>query len=216
MIRSDHTTDQLYHILENCILCPQECKVNRFGEKKGICKQSDNPKISSAFLHHGEEYHLVGRMGSGTIFFSGCNLKCVFCQNYEVSHLEIGDILSVDQLSKLMISLQSREAANINLVTPTHQIPQIIDALILAKERGLEIPIVYNCGGYESLETLKLIDGYIDIFMPDIKYFDDDYALRFSKAKNYTFIVQQAVQEMHRQVGDLIINKRGGLLPEDF
>jgi len=201
--------ESLYKIIENCVLCPQNCKVNRFKNEKGVCKLNHKLKVSSSFLHFGEEAPLVARNGSGTIFFSGCNLKCIFCQNYELSHFNEGVIVSVSELANTMLSLQTSGALNINLVTPTHQVPQIVDAILLAKDRGLIIPIVYNCGGYESLETLKLIDGIIDIYMPDIKYFNDDYAKKFSKAKNYTKIVKAAVKEMHRQVGDLIIDSRG-------
>ncbi|MDH5681501.1 MAG: 4Fe-4S cluster-binding domain-containing protein, partial [Spirochaetota bacterium] len=182
---TDRVTE-LYSKLENCDICPQNCHVNRLKGKTGICKQSQAPKISSAFLHHGEEPPLVGQSGSGTIFFTGCNLKCVYCQNYEISHLDIGDEITVSELSNIMISLQSRGALNINLVSPSHQSAAIADALELAKERGLCIPVVYNCGGYESVETLRLLEGLIDIYMPDIKYFNDDKAWAYSRAKNYS------------------------------
>ena len=204
-----HRIEQLYEIMKNCTLCPQECKVNRFDGEKGICKGNNLPKVSSATLHYGEEPPLVGHFGSGTIFFAGCNLKCVFCQNYELSHFQDGQTISVNELAKLMISLQANGAVNINLVTPTHQVPQIVDALLLAKERGLMIPIVYNCGGYESLKVIELLDGIIDIYMPDIKYFNDEYALKFSRAKNYTDVVKSVVKKMHRQVGDLKLDRRG-------
>lgn len=201
--------EKLYHLMDECTLCPQECKLNRFQNNKGICKLDDQLKISSAFLHFGEEAVLVGRNGSGTIFFSGCNLKCVFCQNYDISHFQQGEVISVEKLSQIMLSLQTDGALNINLVTPTHQVPPIVEALLLAKERGLIIPIVYNCGGYESYETLKLLETIIDIYMPDIKYFNDKYAHDFSKAKDYTKVVKLAVKEMHRQVGDLNLDRRG-------
>ncbi len=200
---------ELYDLMKDCTLCPQECRVNRIEGEKGICEQSDKPRIASAFPHFGEETPLVGHNGSGTIFLSGCNLKCLYCQNYEISHLNEGSQTTVDELAKIMLSLQSQGALNINLVSPTHQTPQIVDAVMLAKERGLIVPIVYNCGGYEALPTLKLLEGIVDIYMPDVKYFNDDHALNFSQAQGYTEVIKNALKEMHRQVGDLDLNKRG-------
>jgi putative pyruvate formate lyase activating enzyme len=159
--------------------------------------------------HFGEEPPLVGFSGSGTIFFTNCNLSCVFCQNYDISQLGHGSTVSIEQLSEFMITLQNRGCHNINLVSPTHFVTQIISALVIAVEKGLEIPIVYNCGGYESVETLKLLDDIVDIYMPDIKYSNNETAARLSGIKNYWDVVQSAVKEMHRQVGELHINRRG-------
>ncbi|MCJ7554610.1 MAG: radical SAM protein [Ignavibacteriaceae bacterium] len=202
--------DVLQQILTECKICPNECNVNRLESGKGIYCHSTNKVIISSFVpHFGEEPPLVGFSGSGTIFFTNCNLSCVFCQNYDISQLGHGSRVSIEQLSEMMISLQSRGCHNINLVTPTHFVPQIISALVLAVDKGLEIPIVYNCGGYESVETLKLLEDIVDIYMPDIKYSDSETAARLSGIKNYWYVVQSAVKEMHRQVGDLHINRRG-------
>lgn len=202
--------DALLQLLSECKICPNECNVNRTEGEKGIyCHSTDEIKISSYAPHFGEEPPLVGFSGSGTIFFTNCNLSCVFCQNYDISQLGHGSTVSVEQLSEFMITLQSRGCHNINLVSPTHFVPQIISALVIAVEKGLEIPIVYNCGGYESVETLKLLEDIVDIYMPDIKYSDNETAWRLSGIKNYWDLVQFAVQEMHRQVGDLHINRRG-------
>jgi len=165
--------------------------------------------ISSVSPHFGEEPPLVGLSGSGTIFFTNCNLWCLFCQNYDISHLKAGGRVTKDELADAMLHLQRLGCHNINLVTPTHYTPQIVEALVIAVEKGLSIPIVYNCGGYESVETLQLLDGIVDIYMPDIKYSDDEYARRYSGVKNYWEVVQEAVKEMHRQVGDLRVNSSG-------
>lgn len=201
--------DKLYELMKECSLCPQDCGINRFKGDTGVCKQTDRIKIASAFPHFGEELPLVGHNGSGTIFVSGCNLKCIYCQNYEISHFNEGEEISVNELALTMIDLQIRGVSNINFVTPTHQSAVIADAIYLAKERGFMLPIVYNCGGFESVEVLKLLEGFVDIYMPDIKYFNDESAKKYSKAKNYTQIVKDAVKEMHRQVGDLQIDARG-------
>jgi putative pyruvate formate lyase activating enzyme len=165
--------------------------------------------ISSVGPHFGEEPPLVGSMGSGTIFFTNCNLDCEFCQNYDISHLGIGNKVTIEDLARSMLKLQQRGCHNINLVTPTHFTVQIVEALILAIEKGLKLPIVYNCGGYESVETLKLLEDIIDIYMPDIKYSVDENALKFSGVQNYWEVVTDAIKEMRRQVGDLKISKRG-------
>ncbi len=209
----DKRIEILYEKLKSCDLCPNNCKVNRLEGEKGFCKVTNKPIIASYGPHFGEERPLVGQNGSGAIFFTYCNMACVYCQNWEISHLGEGDIIEVEDLAKIMIILQVWGCHNINLVTPTHQIPFIVKAIKIAAEMGLNLPIVYNCGGYESLETLKLLDGIIDIYMPDIKYMDDKVALKLSKVKNYSKVVKEAVKEMHRQVGDLIIEndiaKRG-------
>ncbi len=203
----------LYEKLSSCNLCPNECEVNRLKGEKGICKVGNKPMVSSYGPHFGEERPLVGKNGSGAIFFTYCNLSCVYCQKWEISHLGEGDVIDEEALAKIMLILQMWGCHNINLVTPTHQVPFIVKAIKIAAEMGLILPIVYNCGGYESIETLKLLNGIIDIYMPDIKYMDDQVALRLSKIKNYSKVVKDALKEMHRQVGDLIIEngiaKRG-------
>jgi putative pyruvate formate lyase activating enzyme len=199
----------LYELMRECRLCPRRCGVNRLEGETGFCRTGAKPVISSWGPHFGEERPLVGRYGSGTIFFTYCNLGCIYCQNWTISHLGEGEETTVERLSSIMLMLQSQGCHNINLVTPTHQTPMIVEALLIAKEKGLEIPIVYNCGGYESLETLKLLEGIIDIYMPDIKYMSEEYAKRYSFAPDYPEVVKVAVKEMHRQVGDLRIDKRG-------
>ncbi|MCL6495575.1 MAG: radical SAM protein [Ignavibacterium sp.] len=201
--------DILKNMLEECRLCPNECAVNRIEGETGNCNSTDEVIISSYGPHLGEEPELVGLYGSGTIFFTNCNLSCIYCQNYDISQLGIGKKISVEELSDIMISLQRRGCHNINLVTPTHFVPQIVQALIIAIEKGLEIPLVYNCGGYDSVETLKQLENIIDIYMPDIKYSDNEVASRLSGIKNYWNVVRAAVKEMHRQVGDLHIDRKG-------
>jgi len=199
----------LHELFEECRICPNECMARRSEGETGDCHSTDEVIISSVMSHYGEEPPLVGTHGSGTIFFTNCNLSCEFCQNYDISHLGIGEKISIEDLARSMLRLQQRGCHNINLVTPTHFTPQIVDALILAIEKGMEIPIVYNCGGYESVETLKLLEDIIDIYMPDIKYSVDENALRFSGIQNYWDVVTRALKEMHRQVGDLKLSKRG-------
>lgn len=198
-----------YEILKRCTLCPRNCKVNRLEGEKGVCRTGSEPVVSSYNPHFGEERPLVGRYGSGTIFMTHCNLLCIFCQNYTISHLGEGDEISLDEFSNIMLYLQKLGCHNINFVTPTHQVPQILGGLEVAIDEGLRIPLVYNCGGYESIETLKILDGIFDIYMPDFKYSDPDPALRLSKAKNYPEIAKIVIKEMHRQVGDLILDERG-------
>lgn len=201
--------DTLKKMFEECRLCPNECAINRTAGETGNCNSTDEIFISSYGPHFGEEPELVGLYGSGTIFFTNCNLSCVYCQNYDISQLAVGKKISVEELSDIMISLQRRGCHNINLVTPTHFVPQIVQALIFAIDKGLEIPLVYNCGGYESVETLKLLENIIDIYMPDIKYSDNEVASRLSGIKNYWNVVRAAVIEMHQQVGDLHISRNG-------
>ncbi|MCK4278194.1 MAG: radical SAM protein [Desulfurellaceae bacterium] len=196
-----------YTILENCTFCPRNCKINRLKSKKGICNTTDLPIISDYFPHFGEETPLVGKYGSGTIFISYCSLLCMYCQNYEISHLGEGEITSIEKFADMMISLQKRNCHNINIVTPTHIVPQLLKALKFAIEKGLHIPLVYNTGGYEKLETLKLLDGIVDIYMPDFKYWSPEAAKRYSNAYDYPDIAKKAIKEMHRQVGELKINE---------
>ena len=196
----------LYEKLENCTLCPRFCKVNRKKDEKGICRAGLKIRISSVHPHFGEEPPLVGRFGSGTIFFSYCNLRCLFCQNYTISHLEEGYDIDPTKLATLMLYLQNYyKVHNINLVTPTHYVPQIVQAIYIARNSGLQLPIVYNCGGYENPEVIELLDGFIDIYMPDIKFFDYEASLKYLKAKDYPDYVRESVKIMHKQVGDLVI-----------
>jgi putative pyruvate formate lyase activating enzyme len=192
-------------ILKECTLCPRECRVDRTSGHVGFCRTENKPFISSWGPHFGEERPLVGRFGSGTIFFGNCNLGCLFCQNYSISHLGEGVEISFEKLAGIMLGLQHSGCHNINFVTPTHQMPMILRALHIASEKGLNIPVVYNCGGYESLHSIKLLDGMVDIYMPDFKYFDPEIAFRYSDARDYPEVVVAAIKEMHRQVGDLII-----------
>jgi putative pyruvate formate lyase activating enzyme len=196
-------------IIRNCTLCPRECRVDRTTGEKGFCRTLDRPVVSSFNPHFGEENPLVGRHGSGTIFFTRCNLGCLFCQNWTISHAGQGDEVSFEALAEIMITLQNYGCHNINLVTPTHQVPMILKSLEIAIDDGLRIPFVYNCGGYESLETLRILDSVIDIYMPDFKYFDREVALRYSGTKNYPAVAKEAIKEMHRQVGDLVMDDRG-------
>lgn len=200
---------QAQKILESCRLCPRECRVNRLAGEKGYCRTGAQALVSSYSPHFGEEDPLAGRGGSGTIFFTHCNLLCLFCQNYEISHLGEGKEVDADRLAKFMLTLQEMGCHNINFVTPTHVVPQIMSALVLAIAGGLRIPLVYNTGGYDSLETLKLLDGLIDIYMPDLKFMDEEVAYKFCRARDYPQRAKAAIKEMHRQVGDLIINEKG-------
>ena len=192
-----------------CHLCPHACGVRRRDGERGKCRLGSETLVASASPHFGEEAPLVGKGGSGTIFFASCNMACVFCQNYEISHFARGDALTAEQLAGVMLRLQRLGCHNINLVTPTHVAHAIVRALAIAASRGLHIPLVYNCGGYESVETLRLLDGVIDIYMPDIKYSSSEEALRYSGVKDYWESAREAVREMHRQVGDLQIDAQG-------
>ena len=202
-------SEALHELFKECRICPNECIAKREEGETGECHSTNEIIISSVGPHFGEEPPLVGLLGSGTIFFTNCNLSCEFCQNYDISHLGIGEKVTLEDLARSMLMLQQRGCHNINLVTPTHFTPQIVDALILAIEKGLELPIVYNCGGYESVETLKLLEDIVDIYMPDIKYSVDENALKFSGIHSYWGVATEAIKEMHRQVGDLKISKRG-------
>lgn len=192
--------------LSSCELCPRKCRVNRCEGEKGVCQTGARAVVSSAAPHFGEEAPLVGRYGSGTIFFSGCSLMCSFCQNHDISHQISGTEVSAGDLADIMIRLQEQRVHNINLVTPTHVVPQILEALPLAIEKGLRLPLVYNTGGYDSVDTLKLLDGIIDIYMPDIKFLKDLSATFYCKAPDYPGTARAALKEMHRQVGDLVLD----------
>lgn len=183
--------------------------VDRTSGGVGFCRTGDEPFVASWGPHFGEERPLVGRLGSGTIFFSRCNLGCIFCQNWTISHLGEGNEITDEKLADIMLKLQEAGCHNINLVTPTHQMPMILHSIAIASEKGLNIPIVYNCGGYEAIESLKILDGIIDIYMPDFKYANPEAALKYSKAKDYPETAKAAIKEMHRQVGDLLIDDKG-------
>jgi len=202
-------TNRAMEMLRNCCICPRNCEVDRLEGELGVCNTGELARVSSYFPHFGEEPPLVGYCGSGTIFFSYCSLKCIFCQNYTISHLGEGIEVSSNAIADMMLDPQRQGCHNINFVTPTHVVPQILEALLIAVEKGLCIPLVYNTGGYDSVETLKLLDGIIDIYMPDIKYSSSDIAKRLSKAGDYPDIARAAILEMHRQVGDLDMDKRG-------
>ena len=196
-------------LLEACRVCPRECLVQRLQGETGVCGVADQAMVSSYGPHFGEERPLVGVGGSGTIFLAHCNLCCVFCQNFEISQQDGGRIVSTRELAGMMLDLQRTGCHNINFVTPTHQVPQILRALPIAVDGGLRVPLAYNCGGYESLETLRLLNGVVDIYMPDFKYADVGVAKRYSKVENYPEVAKAAFREMHRQVGDLTMDGRG-------
>ena len=205
----DERIEKLEAILNECKLCPRECGVNRNKGEKGYCKSDKHLMVSSVQPHFGEEDVLVGTHGSGTIFLTNCNLRCIYCQNYDISHLGYGQRMTVEELAFSMLSLQKRGCHNVNFVTPTHYTPQIVKALKIAIEKGLRIPIVYNCGGYEAKSTIELLDGIVDIYMPDIKYSDAENAKKYSNAPDYFDRCKEAVKEMHRQVGDLKVDESG-------
>lgn len=196
-------------LLESCSVCPRDCKVNRKKGEKGFCRAGFLPKVSSSSPHFGEEQPLVGIHGSGTIFLTHCNLGCLFCQNYSISHLDEGKEISIEQLSRMMVTMQSLNCHNINFVSPTHYVPQILAALPYAIALGLSVPLVYNTGGYDSVETLELLDGIFDIYMPDFKYSTEEIAEEYSQARDYPRVAKQAIKEMFRQVGDLVLDDRG-------
>ncbi|TET44567.1 radical SAM protein, partial [Candidatus Aerophobetes bacterium] len=205
----DERIEKLNEILTDCHLCPRECRVNRAEGEKGYCKSARELMVSSTGPHFGEESELVGRGGSGTIFLSHCSLGCLYCQNFEISHLGQGKVISTEELARGMLRLQSIGCHNINFVTPTHFTPQIVEGIKVAIEKGLKIPIVYNCGGYEKVETLRLLEGIVDIYMPDVKYSEAGPAKKFSNALHYFEVCRKALKEMHRQVGDLEVSEEG-------
>lgn len=194
---------------ECCTLCPRNCKVNRDKGEIGICGASNKLVVARASLHYWEEPCISGTNGSGTIFFSYCNLKCVFCQNYDISTLHKGKEISIERFADICLELQEKGTNNINLVTPTHYVPLIVEGLRLSKSLGLKIPIVYNSSGYENVETLKMLEGLIDIYLPDFKYYSDDVAFKYSKCSNYFECASLSLKEMYRQVGKPIFTKDG-------
>ena len=195
-------------ILEKCCLCPRNCGINRNKNQIGRCKATNKVKIALYSIHQFEEPCISGKKGSGTVFFSNCNLNCIFCQNYEISQMGKGKEITIERLAEIFLEQQKRNVENINLVTPTSYVPQIIEALKIAKEKGLKIPIVYNTNGYEKVETLKMLEGYIDIYLPDFKYSDNKFAKRLSKVDNYFEITTEALKEMYRQTGKAIFDDR--------
>ncbi len=206
----DERIEAAYALLESCRVCPRECGVNRLNdERQGFCRSGLNPVISSVSPHHGEEPPLSGTKGSGTIFFTNCNLRCVYCQNYPISQMGNGVERSPGELACQMVYLQQQGCHNLNLVTPTHFMPQILKAAGIARERGFNLPIVYNTSGYESLEAIRLLDGIVDIYMPDMRYSDDRMAVKYSAAPHYAEINRAAIKEMYRQVGNLVLDGSG-------
>ena len=194
--------------LKCCKICPHNCKINRL-QQIGRCKSTDKIKIALYSVHNFEEPCISGDNGSGTIFFSNCNMNCVFCQNYEISQLGRGKEITIEELADIMIKQQERNVQNINLVTPTSYVLHIIEAIKIARKNGLKIPIVYNTNGYDSIETLKMLEGYIDIYLPDLKYYYNDLAKKYSKVDNYFEIATKAIQEMYRQVGTPVLDENG-------
>jgi len=201
--------DQAVGLLKRCALCPRECHVNRLAEETGFCRTGRKARVASIHAHYGEEAPLVGTGGSGTIFFSSCNLLCSFCQNFDISHLMEGQDVEPEDLASMMLFLQRKGCHNINFVTPSHVVPQILEGLVSAVDKGLHLPLVYNTGGYDAVETLKLLDGIFDIYMPDFKFWDAKWSEMFCQSPDYRKKVSAAILEMHHQVGDLEIDETG-------
>lgn len=199
----------IYKILSKCNLCPHNCNVNRLKGEIGRCKATEKVKIALYSVHKYEEPCISGEKGSGTIFFSNCNLNCIYCQNYEISQQGKGKCFSINELSDIMIKQQNKHVENINLVTPTSYVPQIIEAIKIAKANGLKIPIIYNTNAYENVETIRLLDGYIDIYLPDLKYYDEDIGEKYSKVKGYFNVATEAIKEMYKQVGAPKFDNKG-------
>ena len=198
-------------VLNECRLCPRNCSVNRNCGELGYCLAPDEITIAKYYLHEWEEPCITGKNGSGTIFFTYCNLKCLFCQNYKISTLNYGKKISIDRFSDICLELQDIGATNINLVTPTHFVPLIIDGIKLAKSRGLIIPIVYNSSGYENVDTIKMLNGIVDVYLPDLKYYSDEYAIKYSKCKNYFKYASLCIKEMIRQKGSCKFDNDGNM-----
>ena len=201
--------EKAYKLLSPCEVCPRKCGIKRLKGELGFCRSGEEVIVSSYNAHFGEEPPLVGSFGSGTIFFTNCNLKCVYCQNYPISQLGNGNKFTLSELAKIMLVLQKRKCHNINLVTPTHFVPQILKSLKLAVKMGLQIPIVYNSSGYDSVNTLKSLDGIVDIYLPDARYASDVISRKYSSAPDYFEIMKKSLKEMYRQVGDLSLNGMG-------
>jgi putative pyruvate formate lyase activating enzyme len=201
--------DRAVELMRDCSLCPRECHVDRLSGELGFCRTGEKARVASLHAHFGEESPLVGTGGSGTIFFRSCNLLCYFCQNYDISHDAGGGEVEPKDLADMMLSLQKRGCHNINFVTPSHVVPQILQGLLSAVERGLEVPLVYNTGGYDKVETLKILENVFDIYMPDFKFWEARWSEKFCKAPDYRIIATAAIKEMHRQVGNLLIDESG-------
>lgn len=195
--------------LDECKICPHKCKINRNEGKIGRCKAGKEVKIALASIHNYEEPCISGTNGSGTVFFSNCNLNCIYCQNYEISQLGKGKEITIEHLAEIFINQQNKNVNNINLVTPTMYVPQIIEAIKIARKNGLKIPIVYNSNGYENVETIKMLDGYIDIYLPDLKYYSDEISKKYSNVDNYFKTAVAAIKEMQRQVGNPVFDENG-------
>ena len=200
---------QALRSLANCKVCPRDCEVNRLNNEHSVCKTGRKARVGSYAPHYGEEDCLRGTNGSGTIFFSLCNLKCVFCQNYDISQDGEGIEVSPEDLAAMMLDLQNRGCHNINFVTPEHVVPQILEALPLAVQMGLRLPLVYNTGAYDSMESMRMMEGIVDIYMPDFKYWSNERSQKYLKAKDYPETARTVIKEMHRQVGDLILDENG-------
>ena len=205
----ERRVEEGYNLLGSCRVCPRSCGVDRLRDEKGFCRSGFLPMVASYTLHYGEEPPLSGIRGSGTIFFSNCNMRCVYCQNYPISQLGAGRIVGLEDLSKMMLSLQERGAHNINLVTPSHFVPQILAALLLGARAGLRLPLVYNTSGYDGLDSLRLLEGVCDMYLADFRYFDSHMALKYSATENYPQVARVAIEEMYRQVGYLILSPEG-------
>ncbi len=201
--------NKAFEMLSDCRVCPHRCGVNRLKDEKGYCKTGRYAIVADYFPHRGEEKPIRGKRGSGTVFFSYCNMRCVYCQNYTISHLGEGEELRPEELAEVFLKLQRLGCHNINLVSPSHVVPQILQALYIAVKDGLRIPIVYNTSSYDSLESLKLLDGIVDIYLADFKYGDDLAGKKYSKVKDYHKVALQAIREMYRQVGDLQVDQEG-------
>lgn len=199
----------MLELLRKCEMCPHRCKIDRTQNQIGRCKSKDTVKVAIASIHNYEEPCISGKNGSGTVFFSNCNLSCKFCQNYEISQQGLGKEITIERLSKIFLEQQSKGAHNINLVSPTSYAYQIIEAIKIAKKNGLEIPIIYNTNGYENVETIKLLNGYIDVYLPDLKYAEDDLGKKYSNVDNYFEIATSAIKEMYNQVGENIYDEDG-------
>ena len=195
--------------LRDCRLCPRDCRIDRLADERAVCKSGRRARVSSAFPHFGEEDCLRGWKGSGTIFFSHCNLRCVFCQNFDVSWQGEGDEMDAGEVADLMLRLQAHGCHNVNFVTPEHVVPQVLEAVLLAVEGGLRVPIVYNTSAYDSLRSLELLEGVVDVYMPDFKFWEPETARRLCLAEDYPEHARAALREMHRQVGDLVFDERG-------
>ncbi len=196
-------------LLKNCTLCPRKCGVDRISGETGFCGSTDKIKIARSALHFWEEPCISGKSGSGTVFFSYCTMKCVYCQNYKISTQNCGKYVTESELADCFLSLQKQGANNINLVTPTHFVPQIISAIKIARKNGLVLPIIYNTSGYENAETIKMLDGFVDVYLPDLKYFSDKYAVKYSSAKNYFKTATASIKEMFNQVGKCQFDENG-------